>query len=53
MSFNEAGIELEFTGKGVEEKVIVKSCNDSKYQLEIGKEIYQLILSILDRQRER
>ena len=39
MSFNEVGIELEFTGKGIEEKAIVKSCNDSKYQLKIGKEI--------------
>jgi GDPmannose 4,6-dehydratase len=42
MSFNEVGIELEFTGKGIEEKAIIKSCNDSKYQLEIGKEILSI-----------
>ena len=42
MSFNEVGIELEFTGKGIEEKAIVKSCNDLKYQLEIGKEILSI-----------
>jgi GDPmannose 4,6-dehydratase len=39
MAFEEIGIELEFTGKGVEEKAYVKACNNSKYQLEIGKEI--------------
>ena len=39
MSFNEVGIELEFRGKGVEEKAFVKSCNNQKYQLEIGKQI--------------
>ncbi|PCE62612.1 GDP-mannose 4,6-dehydratase [Sediminicola luteus] len=39
MSFAEAGIELEFKGKGVDEKAYVKSCNNPKYQLEIGKEV--------------
>ena len=39
MSFAEVGIELEFKGEGVEEKGYVKSCSDSKYQLEIGKEV--------------
>lgn len=39
MSFLEAGIELEFKGEGVDEKAYVKSCNNPKYQLEIGKEI--------------
>jgi len=39
MSFAEAGIELEFKGKGVEEKAYIKNCTDPKYQLEIGKEI--------------
>jgi GDPmannose 4,6-dehydratase len=39
MSFAETGIELEFTGKGVEEKAIVVSCANPDYQLEIGKEV--------------
>ncbi len=39
MSFAEVGIELEFQGEGVDEKAIVKSCSDDKYQLEIGKEV--------------
>ena len=39
MSFNEVGIELEFKGKGVDEKAYVKACNNPEYQLEIGKEV--------------
>jgi GDPmannose 4,6-dehydratase len=39
MSFAEVGIELEFKGEGVDEKAYVKACLNSKYQLEIGKEI--------------
>jgi GDP-mannose 4,6-dehydratase len=39
MSFNEVGIELEFKGKGVDEKAYVKACHDPKFQLEIGKEV--------------
>lgn len=39
MSFAEVGIELEFKGSGVHEKAFVKSCNNSEYQLEIGKEV--------------
>jgi GDPmannose 4,6-dehydratase len=39
MSFSEVGIELEFKGKGVDEKAFVKACNNIKYQLEIGKEV--------------
>jgi GDPmannose 4,6-dehydratase len=39
MSFAETGIELEFTGEGVEEKAIVKACANPDYQLEIGKEV--------------
>ena len=39
MAFAYAGIELEFIGKGKEEKGIVLSCSDSKYQVEIGKEV--------------
>ncbi len=39
MSFSEVGIELEFKGKGVDEKAFVKSCSNPDYQIEIGKEI--------------
>jgi len=39
MSFSEVGIELEFKGKGVDEKGYVKSCSNAKFQLEIGKQI--------------
>jgi GDPmannose 4,6-dehydratase len=39
MAFAETGIELEFTGEGVEEKAIVASCSNPDYQLEIGKEV--------------
>lgn len=39
MAFMEIGIEIEFKGKGVEEKGFIKACNDPKYQVEKGKEI--------------
>ena len=39
MAFAEVGIELEFKGEGVNEKGYISACNDSKYQLEIGKEV--------------
>ncbi len=39
MAFREVGIELDFVGKAVEEKGIVKSCSNPEYQLEIGKEV--------------
>jgi GDPmannose 4,6-dehydratase len=39
MAFAYIGIELAFTGEGVEEKGIVKSCTNPDYQLEIGKEV--------------
>lgn len=38
-SFAEVGIELKFIGEGVDEKAIVAACNNSDYQLEIGKEV--------------
>jgi GDPmannose 4,6-dehydratase len=39
ISFAFAGIELEFKGKGVDEKAVVVSCSNSKYQVKIGKEV--------------
>jgi GDPmannose 4,6-dehydratase len=37
MAFSEAGIELEFSGEGQDEKGIIKCCNNEKYQLPAGK----------------
>ena len=37
--FKEVGIELEFKGKGVEEKAFIKVCTNPRFQLEIGKEV--------------
>ena len=39
MAFAETGIELEFKGTGIDEKVYVKKCNNSAYQLPIGKQV--------------
>lgn len=39
MAFAEVGMELEFKGKGVEEKAFIIACNNPDYKLEIGKEI--------------
>lgn len=39
MAFAEVGIELEFTGEGVEEKGIVVKCDNPVYQLAKGKEV--------------
>ena len=42
MAFKQVGVELEFKGKGVDEKAYVASCNNSEYQLEIGKEVLSI-----------
>lgn len=39
MAFAELGITIEFSGEGVNEKGIVAACSNSKYQLEIGREL--------------
>ena len=39
MAFREVGIELDFIGKGTNEKGIINSCNNSEYKLEKGKEV--------------
>lgn len=38
-SFAEVGIELAFSGEGVNEKATVIACNNPDYQIEIGKEV--------------
>ena len=42
MSFRHVGIELEFKGKGVDEKAFIKSCSNPKFQIEIGKEVLSI-----------
>ena len=42
MAFLHVGIELEFRGSSINEKGIIKSCNNEKYQLDIGKEILSI-----------
>ena len=39
MAFAEVGIELDFKGKGVNEKGYIAKCNDPKYSLPVGKEV--------------
>lgn len=42
LAFSEVGIELEFKGSGVDEKGYIKECNNSNYQLEVGKEVINI-----------
>ena len=42
MAFSYIGVELEFTGKGINEKATIFKCNNPSYQLEIGKEILSI-----------
>ena len=39
MSFAEVGIEVEFSGEGVNEIAKVSKCNNPLYQVAIGKEV--------------
>ena len=39
MAFAEVGVELEFKGIGENEKGYIKSCSNSKFKIEIGKEV--------------
>ena len=42
MAFAYVGIELEFSGEGINEVAKIKSCSSSNYKLEIGKEILSI-----------
>ena len=42
MSFKQVGIELKFMGEGIHEKALVSKCNNSEFQLPIGKEILSI-----------
>ena len=39
MAFGEVGIEIEFTGKGVDETGIIASCRDKRYQVRVGQKV--------------
>ena len=42
MAFGHIGVELEFSGIGIEEVAKVKTCSNPDYQLEIGKEVLSI-----------
>jgi len=42
MAFAEVGIELEFTGEGVDEKGIVEKCDNPNWKVAIGQEIIKI-----------
>jgi len=39
MAFAELGIEVQFTGEGVDEKAHITSCSNPDFQIPIGKEV--------------
>ena len=39
MAFGEVGIEIEFIGKGIDEKAVISACTNPDYLLPIGQEI--------------
>ena len=42
MAFSHIGVELEFTGEGINEVAKIKSCSNPDYKLEIGKEVLSI-----------
>jgi GDPmannose 4,6-dehydratase len=42
LAFKEVGVELEFTGAGINEIATVSKCNNPVFQIEIGKEILSI-----------
>jgi GDPmannose 4,6-dehydratase len=42
LAFSEVGIELEFKGEGINETAIVTKCNNSSFQIELGKEVLSI-----------
>ena len=39
MAFGEVGIELEFSGEGLDERAIVMACHNPEFQLPIGRQV--------------
>ncbi len=42
MAFAFVGVQIDFIGQGIDEKAVVKSCDNSNYQIEIGKEVLNI-----------
>ena len=42
LAFAEVGVELEFKGRGADERAYIKACKNADYQLPIGKEILSI-----------
>ncbi|GAB2958277.1 GDP-mannose 4,6-dehydratase [Hymenobacter coalescens] len=42
MAFAEVGVELEFTGEGVDEKGVVVACNNPEYQVPVGQVVVEV-----------
>lgn len=42
LAFQEVGIEIEFQGKGIEEKGYIAQCNNENFQLPIGQEVVRV-----------
>jgi GDPmannose 4,6-dehydratase len=42
LAFKEVGVELEFTGTGVNEKATVVKCTNPFFQIELGKEVLSI-----------
>ena len=42
MAFSYIGVELEFSGEGINEVAKIKSCSNPEYMLEIGKEVLSI-----------
>ena len=42
MAFGHIGVQLEFSGEGINEVATIKSCSNPNYQLEIGKEVLSI-----------
>jgi GDPmannose 4,6-dehydratase len=42
LAFKSIGIEIEFKGRGLKEKGYIKSCENSEYKLDIGKEVLNI-----------
>jgi GDPmannose 4,6-dehydratase len=42
LAFGNLGIEIEFSGKGLDEKGIITACNNNNYQVPVGKEVIKI-----------
>ncbi|MDR1877054.1 MAG: GDP-mannose 4,6-dehydratase [Flavobacteriaceae bacterium] len=42
MAFAEVGVELEFKGKGIDEKAYVKKSNNDRYKFSVGQEVMSI-----------